>query len=91
MANLDPKVNEIRTIYNRVIAVIQSCTTIDQLEVARKYANLAINKWKSDVPNSITYERHQILFKRCSASIDDLFKLKKKILRSSPNYGKAHK
>ncbi len=91
MANLDPKVNEIRTIYNRVVAVIQSCTNIDQLDAARVYANLAIKKWKSDVPNSITYERHQLLFKRCSASIDDLFKLKKKILRSSTNNGQTYK
>jgi hypothetical protein len=85
MANLDPKVNEIRTMYKRVIAVIQSCTNIDQLDTAREYANLAIKQWKAKIPKSITYERHQELFKKVVKNIDDHFKIKKKILRSSNN------
>jgi hypothetical protein len=85
MANLDPKVNEIRGMYKRVVAVIQSCTSIDQLDVARKYANLAIKQWQGKIPKSITHERHQELFKKVVKNIDDYFKLKKKILRSFNN------
>lgn len=93
MTNLDPKVNEIRNMYKRVYSVIESCENIDQLQTARKYANLAIDQCRSNIPTRTTYERHQLFLARTTMYIDKFFEVKEELLMFNPdyNYGKKTK
>lgn len=78
MANLDPIVNDIRHLYNKVAAVINSCETLDQLECAEKYAMLAIRIWVSKYPeSSLLAQRHRNMVNNIVNRLEDLLKIRR--------------
>lgn len=78
MANLDPIVNDIRRLYNRVAAVINSCETLDQLETAEKYAMLAIRIWVTKYPeSSLLAQRHRNMVNNTVNHVEDLIKIRR--------------
>jgi len=81
MAHLEPNLLEVRKLYKRVVSVIDSCQTIDQLDVAYKYAQLAINKWYTDFPKSFASIRHRNMLDNIVKDLNNLLKTKKKLVR----------
>ena len=78
MTSLDPTVNDVRHLYNRVSAVINSCETLDQLECAEKYAMLAIRIWVSKYPeSSLLAQRHRNMVNNAVDRLEDLLKIKR--------------
>ena len=81
MAHLEPNLLEVRKLYKRVVSVIDSCETVDQLDAAYKYAQLAINKWYADFPKSFASIRHRNMLDNIVKDLNNLLKTKKKLVR----------
>jgi hypothetical protein len=73
---------EMKELYNKAIAVINSCKTIDQLECAGKYAQFAINKIEFDLQGNTYIHRKNMVFNIVN-NLNDLLKTKRKIIQIS--------
>jgi hypothetical protein len=60
---------KIRNVHNKCLAVIESCDTVEHLETAKRYVNLAITYWDYNYPKRSKFARHRELISRIIESL----------------------